>query len=210
MRVRFAAAAICVVVLQSAGVAAAAPGDLDPSFSGDGKATYNAGTSTVSYSEQPSDSVVQPDGKVLLSMIQIENGGGGPVVARLTASGALDTTFSGDGIASLVNQGQISSIELQADGKIVVGGYLAVGGFDSIGVVVRLNSDGTLDTSYSGDGRAEIDLGGGLDQILDLAIAGDGDVVASGQSAPPASASSPIVVRLQGARRRSGHRFRGR
>ena len=85
--------------------------------------------------------VVAPDGKILiggsfttLNGVNIRN------IARLTASGSIDTTF-----VATATGGTVSSINLQANGKLVVGGS-----FTSINDVSRnrfgrLNSDGSLD-----------------------------------------------------------------
>jgi hypothetical protein len=53
---------------------------------------------------------------------------------------------------------------VQADGKIVIGGILAPGqgtGYDF--AVARLNSDGTPDTTFDGDGKTTIDFGSTYD-----------------------------------------------
>jgi uncharacterized delta-60 repeat protein len=85
------------------------------------------------------------------------------VVARYTMNGTLDTQFGGTGIVFMPPSlppyqkysGSASAVAVQPDGKIVVAGYLPVYVYPSGYVlqVVRLNSDGTLDTSFNGTGQ---------------------------------------------------------
>lgn len=87
-------------------------------------------------------------------------------VAKLTAAGALDTTWAGgDGIAptTLVFAGGPDEIDLglQPDGKIIVTATVANGtAGDRDIAVTRLNSDGTVDSSFGGnnDGVRVLDL----------------------------------------------------
>lgn len=75
----------------------------------------------------------------------------------LAAPGDLDPTFGNGGRVSVIlggRQVQINSVVQQADGKIVLAGM--IGGFDFIDstqlLLVRLNPDGTLDTTFDQDG----------------------------------------------------------
>ena len=66
----------------------------------------------------------------------------GPVV-RLNIDGSIDNTFNLNG------SGSVSDIAIQTDGKIIVGllNPTIIDGY-SVSCLFRLNSDGTLDTSY--------------------------------------------------------------
>ncbi len=81
---------------------------------------------------------VQPDGKVLI-------GGGvyAPELKRYHSTGAIDEAFGINGVANVNYDGQISDIEIQPDGKIL-------GLIPNTGriVLVRFNSNGTLDQSF--------------------------------------------------------------
>jgi uncharacterized delta-60 repeat protein len=107
----------------------------------------------------------------------------------LAASGDLDSTFSGDGLvtdvavpANPARWENVWGIAVQpADGKIVVAGdsripNTATNDF----AVLRYKPDGTLDTTFSGDGRLITNFGGS-DQALDVAVQDDGKIVAVGQ-----------------------------
>jgi uncharacterized delta-60 repeat protein len=85
------------------------------------------------------------------------------IVVKLTDAGALDTTWSGDGIAStgLVFIGSDDEIDLalQSDGKIVVSAavpHASAGNEDA--AVARLNADGTVDTMFGVAGKRSLGL----------------------------------------------------
>ena len=69
----------------------------------------------------------------------------GPVV-RLNLDGSIDNTFN----LNFSGTGSVSDIAIQTDGKIILGWYTLSGTIDgyTISYICRLNSDGTLDTSY--------------------------------------------------------------
>ena len=96
----------------------------------------------------------------------------------LAKAGGLDTSFGRDGkVVTNLTRGDdlASALAIQADGKIVV-----VEG-DGFGVA-RYNSDGTLDASFSGDGRAFVHFTSGYDSASGVAMQADGKVVVVGQS----------------------------
>ena len=66
----------------------------------------------------------------------------------------------------------------QPDGKLVIVGSTSAGGGDF--AIVRLNADGTPDTSFSGDGKQTVDFGG-ADGAAAVALAPDGKIVVAGQ-----------------------------
>src|SRR4051794_29243984 len=94
-------AALAFTVLLLTGFAAApahgAAGDLDPTFSGDGKVTVDLGKW-----EDGFDVALQPNGKlVVVGDSHDGNASGGSnyvfALARLEPDGSLDSSFSGDG-----------------------------------------------------------------------------------------------------------------
>ena len=96
---------------------------------------------------------VQPDGKILIggTFNQI-NGTSRDGIARLNTDGTLDTTFvlcNGCSIISSSSGFQINNILLQPDGKILVGGFNISTGMTGFSPLVRLNSDGSYDNSFS-------------------------------------------------------------
>ena len=90
---------VAVAALATLGshAAIAADGDLDPTFGEDGIAL--TGVADGSGAVSACGPVVQPDGKILLCSTRLDNGSSGAdmFVARFTADGQLDPTFSFDG-----------------------------------------------------------------------------------------------------------------
>ena len=99
------------------------------------------------------------------------------------AAGDLDLSFGSNGIVSTLipneNIGSATDIVIQPDGKSVVS-VLARGasGFDL--AIVRYNLDGTLDTSFSGDGIINTPFGSDTDMLSDIALQPDGKILAVG------------------------------
>lgn len=108
-------------------------------------------------------------------------------MARYNANGSPDTTFSGDGkhvtdFKNLKRDNGASAVALQADGKIVAAGYLWNGtNYDF--AVYRFNTNGGLDTSFSGDGVSVGFFAKGNtqdDYANDLVIQSNGKIVVVG------------------------------
>src|SRR6476620_6690601 len=99
-------------------------------------------------------------------------------------AGTLDKTFSGDGKATTLI-GNVESygnaVAIQPNGKIVVAGSFRNSANDEDFAVVRYNSNGSLDNSFSGDGKAGVDFGAG-DYAYAVAIQADGKIVVAGES----------------------------
>ena len=146
-------AALLVVVFSAA--AQAAPGDLDPTFSGDGKQTTDFGFG----SGDAAATVRQPDGKIVAVGTRPAPASTSPL-ARYNPNGTLDTSFSGDGRQTTDFGGdgrRRTAVALQADGKIVVVGSRH---WQTDFALARYNPNGSLDTSFSGDGKQTTDFGG--------------------------------------------------
>jgi uncharacterized delta-60 repeat protein len=101
------------------------------------------------------DMVLQPDGKILIGgNFTSVSGTPRKGLARLNADGSLDTGFTpGSGIMHSAQNAFVSSLALQPDGKILIGGdFESYNGFASFNIV-RVLSNGTYDASFStGDG----------------------------------------------------------
>jgi len=124
-------------------------GSLDSSFGTNGLLTISPSATGIAYANAIT---LQPDGKILVT----GTGGNGPTnyhfaTARYNSDGSLDTTFGNHGSTiTAFGPGSVfaHSIALQSDGKILVAGT-AGSGYG----LVRYNSNGSLDTSFSGDGK---------------------------------------------------------
>ncbi|MDA2946016.1 MAG: delta-60 repeat domain-containing protein, partial [Actinomycetota bacterium] len=156
-------------------------GDLDTTFSGDGK---KSGTLGGTYNDLY-DIALQSDGKIVAVGAKYFSNLNDAVwlIARYTADGDLDTTFSGDGIQTLdfspYSGERAQAVAIQSDGKIVVGGQFKDGSNPSF-ALARFTSSGELDMTFSADGIQTQDFNNGQDGIYDLAIQDDGKIVAAG------------------------------
>ena len=123
---------------------------------------------------------IQPDGRIVAVGYTYSPFGGFFALARYNSDGSLDATFDGDGEVTTDFGGvfsQASGVALQADGRIVVAGS---GGATNDVALARYNADGSLDSTFDGDGRLTTDLGG-YDRAEGLAIQTDGKIVVAGQ-----------------------------
>jgi len=107
-------------------------------------------------------------------------GGGGDTPIK---SGSFDKTFANDGIYSNKTLfGQHSYIKdavITDDNKIVIAGEITINGFNRV-IIARLNSDGSLDTSFGNNGTF-ITNGSNLhENVTAMAIDNNGKIVVTG------------------------------
>ncbi|WP_406835353.1 calcium-binding protein [Streptomyces sp. AHU1] len=179
------AAAVLALVLTLPGSAAAVPGGLDPAFSGDGKVLTG-----IAADDHADDVAVQPDGKIVSVGSSVDDTATESdfALTRHNPDGTPDTGFgTGGTVTTAVNNmgsnlqwSEAHAVALQADGKIVVVGsswreYENCCWF----VVARYNPDGTLDDTFSGDGRVFADFDGPT-EARDVAVDPSGRIVAAG------------------------------
>lgn len=90
---------------------------------------------------------LQPDGKILIGgAFSSYNGITQNRIARLNSDGSLDTSFNADGTRA---NNSVNAIVIQPDGKILVGGAFEFYNNMSVSKIIRLNSDGSLDSSFN-------------------------------------------------------------
>ncbi len=199
--VGLAVAATLLTLAPSSATAASRNGDLDRTFGEGGIQIIDFGSESAAYAL-----AIAPDGKIVL---------GGSVhggstandfgAARLHANGAIDTSFSFDGRTTVVvapgagHELPFNGV-VQSDGKIVLVGDAPVSAAPDATTdiaVVRFNVDGTLDTTFSGDGIALIDFGSnGNDRALDVALLPDGKLILVGSTAAAGEGLDFAVVKL--------------
>src|SRR3954447_1337504 len=159
-----------------------ADGTPDNSFSGDGRQTTDFGTGG---GASAAAVAIQPDGRIGLGGNSSGLGGANVdfAAARYDSAGAPDNSFSGDGKETIDFGGREdngAAVDVQPDGKIVIAGTSSAGNADF--AALRFNSDGTLDSSFSGDGRQLTDFGGLQDTVGGMALEPNGKIVISGSS----------------------------
>lgn len=153
-------------------------GMLDDTFGGDGLLTTEINVAGIGR-----DVTVQPDGRILLS----GTAGGDAVVVRCNLDGTLDPSFGSGGIAGFAHGSfgdDVWSILLQPDGKILAGGLTEDGTAEDM-LLLRLNSNGTLDTSFALTGKVAASFGlTRHDQAYGMALQPDGRIVLAGVTMP--------------------------
>lgn len=132
---------------------------------------------------------LQADGKILLGGSTYSGSATTYDFAliRLNADGSLDQAFGSGGIAVTdfgSSSDELTGIALQSDGRIVVSGISQRPGTGYNYLVARFNTDGSLDTSFDGDGWRALDLGGSYEGASSVAVQSDGKVVAAGYFYP--------------------------
>jgi uncharacterized delta-60 repeat protein len=150
-------------------------GSLDSSFGSGGKVTTDFfGQGNVAVAEAVA---IQHDGKIVVAGT-VGNFFG---LARYNANGSLDSTFgSGGKVAGPATQGRATSLVIQPDGKIVVGGDFTATPLNVAFGLVRYNADGTFDTSFGSLAKVTTDFSSNEDSILALALQPNGRIVAAG------------------------------
>ena len=175
-----------------------ADGSLDTTF---GKAGYS-GLDFDNSADYVNDLVVQSDGKILVLGSSSKTVGGVYkqefALARFNADGSLDTGFGTGGTVVLDpapgsnDFGQIQTAILQTGGKIVlVGDTSGASGSNNV-TLVRLNPNGSVDTSYGSGGIARPDLPY-ASNLVATALS-DGRIAVSGQASDPTNNTTSITV----------------
>jgi uncharacterized delta-60 repeat protein len=158
-----------------------AGGTLDTTFDGDGVALLDVGSD----SDSIHDIRIQSDGKIVaLGRRAIPTLPIDIVVARFNSSGSPDTTFDSDGwVATNLGTTPVVSSEMaiQADGRIVVVGYRTLASNADF-LLLRFNSNGSLDTGFDGDGIVTTAIGVGNDYAFGVALQSDGKIVVAGST----------------------------
>jgi uncharacterized delta-60 repeat protein len=170
-------------------------GSLDTSLDADGKLTTDFGGSE---GDGANSVAIQSDGKVVVAGYRgIDGGNAEFAVARYNTDGSLDTSFAGDGrLTTFFGYGAARSVAIQADGKIVVAGYSFTGSYYSYYsfAVARYNTDGSLDTSFDGDGKLTTDFGSSShDRASSVKIQADGKIVVAGSKTNRSSSDFAIA-----------------
>jgi uncharacterized delta-60 repeat protein len=162
-------------------------GTLDTSFGVAGKVTTNVfnGCSDTAYAV-----AVQADGKIVAAGTTDCSGGSHSslAVVRYDPDGSVDSSFGTNGGVAItfdIFVNVATAVVIQPDGKIVAAGSsysTSSGNF----AVARFNPNGSLDTTFDGDGKVITDFGSPVsvtnDHAYGMTIQADGNLVVAGYS----------------------------
>ena len=164
-------------------------GSLDTSFDTDGKVTTDFSQGNNSSDDNGNSIAVQPDGKIIVTGTMFNGSDNDFALTRYNSDGSLDNTFNGNGKLNTDiivdtfggNEDEVYDVAIQSDGKIVVVGYTSTAAFGAdYFAVVRYNSDGSLDNTFSGDGMTTVSFGTDYQQASGVVIQPDGKIVVVG------------------------------
>jgi len=129
---------------------------------------------------------VQTDGKIILGGgFASYNGTGANSIIRLNSNGSVDGSF----VYGTAFNGSVLSTSVQTDGKILVGGLFTSYNGTGRNRIIRINSDGSVDTSFV--------IGTGCNQrVYDIAVQTDGKIILAGEFFTYNGTSAPRIVRL--------------
>lgn len=166
-----------LLLLVSVMVTNAQSGVLDPTFGNDGIVLTEI-SSNNNYGEAVA---VQADGKIVVAGYAGAPSTYKMAVARYNTDGSLDTSFGNNGTLNFQvgsAKSYVTALEIQADGKILLGGYT----WDNVSgnmALVRLNEDGTFDNTFGNNGINIIDAGGNAIAEA-MTILDDGKILLAG------------------------------
>ena len=161
--------ALAAPVLTSPSTASAAPGQLDGSFSRDGRVIVEFGRLVAA-----TDVAILPNRKVVTAGVS----NGRFAVARRTKKGKPDGRFSNNGRLSTRVGGGAYSVRLHPVkwGKLLVAGAVSDGDF----VVVRYLRNGSLDRTFGTRGKARASLPPSTSSLEDLVVDKRGRILVAG------------------------------
>jgi len=146
--------------------------------------------------------LIQPDGKIVAV-----GSANNPATyydfaaVRYLSNGTVDTTFGNAGKVSndfgVAGFDRAQSAALQADGRIVAAGFAISqnGGVQNF-AVARYTSSGVLDTTFSRDGRVQIDFGSCCQSAHEVLLQNDGKIITVGFADTESSDSDFLLARL--------------
>lgn len=158
-------------------------GSLDASFDGDGIVITGLGGIEHAYAL-----AIQADGKILVAGGATAGGAGDKIAfARYLSNGALDGSFGNAGTFITSFNGTAYDLALQPDGMAVAAAKLAGSTYPSQAILVRVNTNGTLDGRFDQGGYTRAIIESSADSTPAVAIAPDGRLVLADSYSPDGS-----------------------
>lgn len=195
-RIGIAVSALLFTLVVTTTCASAASGDLDDTFGTSGKIT----TPSILRGERASGLVIQSDGKIVAAGTRtLSNFSEDFIAIRYASDGSLDTDFGTNG-KTTIDFGQredtANAVALQSNGKIILAGATFSGQNATDFAIARLNADGTLDTDFDEDGRAQLEIDVFEDAIHALIIDSNGKILVAGSTRSSSTDSEFALARF--------------
>lgn len=113
---------------------------------------------------------IQADGKIIVvGPFTTFNGSARKDITRLNTNGTIDAGFNS---GTATNNAGITNVSVQSDGKIIIGGSFTSYNGTPVNRIARLNSDGTLDATFTGTGANNT--------VLTSTVQPDGKIIIGG------------------------------
>jgi len=180
-----------------------ASGALDPSFGSGGVVQGPAVNGLLGVGSLGRAVAIQPNGQIVVVGTSTTPDGSattGIVVERFNANGSLDTSFGSGGVVIALGSsfGTGYGVALQPNGQILATGSANASGSDGVSprvAVIRLNTNGSLDTSFGSGGADVIDLGP-YSVANAAAVQSNGSIVIVGSQSPGLQVQNAMIARL--------------
>ena len=130
---------------------------------------------------------LQSDGKIIaIGATTAYSGSSNAGIVRINTDGTKDTTFN---MGSGFNTTSVLAIGIQSTGKIIVGGNFSIYSGSTNNYIVRINTDGTKDTTFN--------IGTGFtNSVLALKVLADDSIIAYGSFTSYSGSGSPRIIKL--------------
>jgi uncharacterized delta-60 repeat protein len=147
--------------------------------------TFNVGVGSTGAINQLA---LQSDGKIIaIGATTAYSGSSNAGIVRINTDGTKDTTFN---MGSGFNTTSVLAIGIQSTGKIIVGGNFSIYSGSTNNYIVRINTDGTKDTTFN------IGTGFGANGVVALKVLADDSIIAYGSFTTYSGSASPRIVKL--------------
>jgi uncharacterized delta-60 repeat protein len=179
-------------------------GSLDRSFGANGVVRGPAISGTPGAGSLGRGVAIQRDGRIVVVGKNTSSDGSardGLLVERFNSNGSIDKSFGSGGVVNLLTGNSFGdgyAVAVQPDGRIVATGTADTagsGGTTPRVAVVRLNENGSLDTSFGSGGIDRLNLGA-YSYALTVALQSDHKIVIAGSQAPGLQVPNALIARL--------------
>ena len=170
-------------------------GALDLSFGTSGVVEYDTLPTT------PEDLIINDSGDIFVLATTTYQGAERMAVFKIRADGTFDTSFSGDGVRIPVfgsaTSEQGASIDLDSQGRIVVGGTLFTGSGSKY-ALFRLMPSSSLDTAFDYDGKVVVEFASSTNNTAsEVGVDPYDDTVYMVGTSTPSSGNRVALMRLR-------------